>query len=66
MKWIDYAYSEEGYRLYNYGIEGYTYTVDIDQIQYTDMNLNNTDSLSVNQAMDRYLRVLPVYLISNR
>jgi putative aldouronate transport system substrate-binding protein len=60
MKWIDYAYSEEGYRLYNYGIEGYTYTVDNDQIQYTDINLNNTDSLSVNQAMDRYLRALPV------
>lgn len=59
MKWIDYAYSDEGYRLYNYGIEGLTYKVYNDQIQYTDLIMNNTDDLSVDQAMDRYLRLLP-------
>lgn len=53
VKFLDYGYSEEGFMLYNYGIEGETYELtgnkltfegyEYPEVQYTDMMLNNPD-----------------------
>ncbi len=59
VRWLDYAYSEEGYKLFNFGIEGLTYAEEGGQMKYTDVILNNPDGLAVSQAMGRYLRAAP-------
>ncbi|MCF0128122.1 MAG: extracellular solute-binding protein [Pseudobutyrivibrio sp.] len=52
MKWVDYLYTEEGAALANYGIEGKTFNYAADgSIEYTDDVLNNTEGLSITQAM---------------
>lgn len=53
-KFIDYAYSEEGIMLTNYGEEGTTYTMADGKPQLTDFVLNNTDGLSPQQALSLY------------
>ena len=51
IQWIDYAYTSDGFDLYNWGIEGETYTVNADgSKQFTDMILDNPDGYSVDQA----------------
>lgn len=52
---LDYAYSEEGHMLFNFGIEGTSYTVENGQPVYTDMLLKNPD-LSITHAMSGYIR----------
>lgn len=52
---LDYAYSEEGHMLYNFGIEGESYTVEDGKAVYTDEILNNPDK-SVTHAMSGYAR----------
>ena len=41
MKFLNYAYTEEGSMLYNYGIEGVTYNMVDGKPKYTDYILNN-------------------------
>ncbi|MBD2869012.1 extracellular solute-binding protein [Paenibacillus arenilitoris] len=41
IRWLNYAYSEEGAMLFNYGIEGKTYNMVDGKPQYTDYILNN-------------------------
>lgn len=54
---LDYGYSEEGTMLYNFGIEGESYTLDADgNANYTDLILNNPDGLSITHAMGGYMR----------
>lgn len=53
---LDYGYSEEGTLLYNYGIEGESYTMVDGKPIYTDTILNNPDGLTVSQAMSMYIR----------
>lgn len=43
VAWLDYAFSEEGSLLYNFGIEGDTYTMVDGMPTFTDKVLNNPD-----------------------
>lgn len=52
---LDYAYSEEGHMLFNFGIEGVSYTMENGEPVYTDLLLKNPD-LSITHAMAGYIR----------
>lgn len=54
IKWLDYKYSEEGGLLFNFGIEGESYTMVDGYPTYTDLILNNPDGLPMTQAMAKY------------
>jgi putative aldouronate transport system substrate-binding protein len=41
VKWLDYAYSEKGSLLYNFGVEGETYTMVNGSPQFTDLVMRN-------------------------
>lgn len=56
MRLLDYAYSEEGNMLYNFGIEGESYEMIDGYPTYTDLIMNNPDGLSVANAMSLYAR----------
>lgn len=56
MKVLDYGYSEEGMMLYNFGIEGESYTVENGEPIYTDVITNNPDGLSMTAAMAQYIQ----------
>lgn len=43
VAWLDYAFSEEGSLLYNFGVEGDTYTMVDGMPTFTDKVLNNPD-----------------------
>lgn len=51
---LDYAYSEEGYRLFNYGIENESYTLVDGKPVLTDLIKNNPDKLSYVEALSLY------------
>ena len=53
---LDYAFSEEGNMLYNFGEEGVSYTMVDGQAVYTDEVLANPDGLSITHAMAGYIR----------
>ena len=54
-RFLDYGYSEEGMLLYNFGIQGVSYTMPYGKPVYTEQILNNpTDSIYTN--MRRYIR----------
>lgn len=55
-RFLDYGYSPEGHKLYNFGIEGESYTMQGDYPTYTDLILNNPDGLSIGAAMGQYIR----------
>lgn len=53
---LDFYWSEEGYMLNNFGIEGVTYTVAADgKVTYTDYVLKNPEGLAANEAMAGYM-----------
>lgn len=52
---LDYAYGEEGHMLFNFGIEGVSYTMESGEPIYTDLILKNPD-LSITHAMSGYIR----------
>ncbi|WP_338016892.1 extracellular solute-binding protein [Paenibacillus antri] len=54
VKWLDYKYSEEGHFLFNFGIEGESYTMVDGYPTYTDVILKNPDGLPITQAMAKY------------
>ena len=56
VKWIDYLYSEEGYNLVNFGIEGKTYNMVDGKPVYTDEIMNNPEGLSINEALCLHCR----------
>lgn len=43
LAWLDYAYSEKGSMLYNFGVEGQTYTMQNGSPMFTDTVLHNSD-----------------------
>jgi putative aldouronate transport system substrate-binding protein len=43
VKWLDYAFTDKGSMLFNFGIEGLTYTLVNGKPQYTDIVLKNPD-----------------------
>ncbi|MGL6173275.1 MAG: extracellular solute-binding protein [Cellulosilyticaceae bacterium] len=46
VAWLDYAYGEEGYYLFNYGLEGVSYEMVDGEPQFTELMTNNPDNLS--------------------
>ena len=53
---LDYAYSEEGSMLFNFGEEGTSYTMSGDKAIFTDEVLNNPEGLSMAHALSNYIR----------
>lgn len=56
VRWLDYGYSPEGQMLFNFGIEGESYTMDNGYPKYTEIITNNPQKLPLAQAMARYIR----------
>ncbi|MBD2868129.1 extracellular solute-binding protein [Paenibacillus arenilitoris] len=56
VKWLDYAYGPEGHNLFNFGIEGESYTMVDGKPTYTDVIMKNPDDLPITQAMAQYFR----------
>lgn len=54
MRFLDYAYSEEGYILYNFGREGESFEYVDGVPTYSDLVMDNPDGLTVAQAMSKY------------
>lgn len=53
-KFLDFGYSDEGRMLYNFGIEGESYTMKDGYPTYTDKIMKNPDGLSVTAALSLY------------
>jgi putative aldouronate transport system substrate-binding protein len=54
MRWLDYAYSEEGSMLNTFGLEGTTYSLDNGKPVYTELVVNNPEQLGSDQVMMKY------------
>jgi putative aldouronate transport system substrate-binding protein len=55
-KLLDYGYGPEGHMLFNFGIEGISYSMKEGYPKYTDLILNNPDKLAPAQALAMYSR----------
>ncbi|OAS20609.1 extracellular solute-binding protein [Paenibacillus oryzisoli] len=55
-KLLDYGYSDEGHMLFNFGIEGTSYTLKDGYPTYTDWILRNPEKLAPSQALSMYTR----------
>ena len=55
-RFLDYGYSDEGHILYNFGIEGESYTVENGEYTYTDAMFHDPDGKSISDAMGYYVR----------
>lgn len=53
---LNYGYTEEGRKLFNYGIEGVSYTMENGVPTLTELVMNNPDGLSRAQIMAHYMR----------
>lgn len=56
VKWLDFAYSEEGHMLFNFGKEGVSYELVDGYPKYTDDIMKNPNGLNVSQAMSMHFR----------
>jgi putative aldouronate transport system substrate-binding protein len=56
VKLFDYAYSEAGSLLFNFGVEGLTYTMVDGNPVYTDLIMKNPDKLPLAQSMSAHFR----------
>lgn len=56
VRMLDYGYGPEGHLLFNFGIEGVSYTMEGDKPTYTDLILRNPDKLAPAQALAMYSR----------
>ncbi len=56
MKFLNFGYTDEGYVLNNFGLEGISYTKVDDKYLYTEDITHNKDGLSMPQSMGRYMR----------
>ncbi|MEM8535441.1 MAG: extracellular solute-binding protein [Chloroflexota bacterium] len=56
VRLLDYAYGEEGHLLFNFGVEGETYTMENGKPIYTDEIMNNPDDLPIAQALGKHVR----------
>jgi putative aldouronate transport system substrate-binding protein len=52
--WLDYGYSQEGFLLYNFGVEGESYTMVDKKPKFTDLILHNPKGLTIAQALSTY------------
>jgi len=55
MKFLNYAYSEEGNILYNFGVEGESYEMQDGTPLFTDLIMNNPDGVAVTTIMSAYI-----------
>ena len=55
-RYLDYGFTEEGHNLYNFGIEGESYTMVDGKPTFTELITKNPDGLSFVQAADLYTR----------
>lgn len=55
-RFLDFGYSEMGRRVYNYGVEGESYTMVNGVPTYTDVVLKNPDGLGISAAISIYAR----------
>ncbi|SFM08735.1 carbohydrate ABC transporter substrate-binding protein, CUT1 family (TC 3.A.1.1.-) [Gracilibacillus orientalis] len=55
-KWLDFAYSEEGHMLFNFGVEGESYEMIDGYPTYTEEITNNPDGLPMSNALGKYIR----------
>lgn len=55
-KWLDYGYGEAGHALFNFGIEGESYTMQNGKPTYTDNIFKNPEGLTLAQSLGRYTR----------
>jgi putative aldouronate transport system substrate-binding protein len=55
-KWLDFAYSEEGHMLFNFGIEGESYEMIDGFPTYTEEITKNPDGLPMANALGKYIR----------
>ena len=53
-KWCNYAYGEEGHLLFNFGIEGESYTMEDGIPTYTELITKNPNGLSMQESLSRY------------
>ncbi|MBP3361277.1 MAG: extracellular solute-binding protein [Clostridia bacterium] len=56
IEWLDYWYSEDGYNLMNFGVEGKSYNMTDGKPVYTDEILKNPEGLSIAEALSMYCR----------
>ena len=56
VKFMNYGYTEEGYMLLNFGIEGESYTMVDGYPTYTELITNNPNGWSMQQALAQYTR----------
>jgi putative aldouronate transport system substrate-binding protein len=54
VQYLDFAYSEKGHMLFNFGIEGESYVMENGYPKYTDYILNNPNGLTTDQALAQY------------
>lgn len=50
IKFLNYGYTGEGSRIFNFGVEGLTYTMVDGQPKFTDLMLNNPDGLTTSSV----------------
>lgn len=55
-RFLDYGFSEEGNMLYNFGVEGVSYTMENGVPTYTDLIMDNPDGWTIAQAMLYHFR----------
>ena len=55
-KFLNFGYTEAGRKLYNYGIEGVSYTMDNGIAKYTDIITNNKNGVSMAAMLNTYTR----------
>ncbi|NMO95462.1 extracellular solute-binding protein [Paenibacillus lemnae] len=54
VQWMDFNYSPEGHDLFNFGIEGESYSKEGDAIKFTDAIVDNPDGLTYDQALSTF------------
>ena len=60
-RWIDYAYSKQGQMIYNYGVEGESYTMQDGKPVYTDKILNPTGDDTTGKVLSYYAKPYNCY-----
>lgn len=62
VKWFDYAYSKEGYMLFNYGIEGTSYKMVDGKPQFSELLTKNAEGLDFWTVVNKYKLEVGPYL----
>ncbi len=55
-KFLNYPYTEQGHLLYNFGVEGVSYTMENGTPTYTELITKNPDGLNMQYALAQYTR----------